>query len=425
MLLKGNGKNKCVFIRFLSSKYSSVNGELSSMGRIGRFMSTEAEKQFRRDRRQLLVKRKLDLDGDEDVENNADDEEESDDSADSDSDSEEEASVVSFEQVSDDEDLVKRQHNPKTEEDLSKPTTVREQETRDKLQNVNKGKDGDAKPKEKTKPQAPGEKVSSEIKDITSYQETTQSLALRLLDMNVGDSSDEGGDEDCAYFLDGVDQTFSTAKDVMDIIGKKSGNKNSAPEDIPAKKSDFQALSERSKICCAMLLTKDVPIADDFDNYPLPSTKELEALNKANAESKLIADGAASQVPVKLSKTKVEQLSSASNEVIRVWKSAEDAAATLQISLKDIKQVLSGIYSEDLGDEVGGHRWRYAPEDAEVTKIAAVIKDSDKGKKAFLEFRDKLYDHEKPHHYKNGNRLRDYQIDGVNWLASCWYKVSR
>jgi SNF2 family DNA or RNA helicase len=122
---------------------------------------------------------------------------------------------------------------------------------------------------------------------------------------------------------------------------------------------------------------------------------------------------------VKFSETKIEQLASSSNEVMRVWISAEDAAATLQISLIDLKELLSGRYSEDVGDEVGGYSWRYAPEDAEVSKV---IKENDKGKKAFLEFRDKLYEHEKPFNYKNGNRLRDYQVDGVNWLASCWYK---
>lgn len=395
------------------------------MGRVGRFMSTEAEKQFRRDRRQLLVKRKLDLGGHEEPPPNVDDEEESDDSAgDSDSDSEEDASVASFDQVSDDEDLVKRQQSQKIEE-VNQATIEKTQ-----IETKNKEEAGkSSKEKQKNSPGEESPKGPSDFKDVTANQETTQSLALRLLDMNVGYSSDEGGDEDCAYFLDGVDQTFSTNRDIIETACQDSQEKleNKSDEDIPAKKSDFQALGERSKICCAMLLTKDTPDEDDFDNYPLPSSKEIEAANKVKAEANQGTENddqnSATQAPVKLSKTKIEQLSTVSNEVIRVWKSAEDAAATLQISLKDIKQVLSGIYNEELGDEVGGHRWRYAPEDAEVTKIAAVVKDNDKGKKAFLEFRDKLYDHEKPHNYKNGNRLRDYQIDGVNWLASCWYKV--
>ena len=45
-----------------------------------------------------------------------------------------------------------------------------------------------------------------------------------------------------------------------------------------------------------------------------------------------------------------------------------------------------------------------------------------KTKQAWLEFREKLYDPSEPYPYKNNNRLRDYQVDGVNWLASTWYK---
>ena len=75
------------------------------------------------------------------------------------------------------------------------------------------------------------------------------------------------------------------------------------------------------------------------------------------------------------------------------------------------------------GDDVGGFRWQYALSGAEVTKLETSNgRGSKKGKEAYLEFRDKLYDPAEPHFYKNGNRLRDYQIDGVNWLASTWYK---
>ena len=106
---------------------------------------------------------------------------------------------------------------------------------------------------------------------------------------------------------------------------------------------------------------------------------------------------------------------------MRVWAKAEDAAATLQLSLEDLRSILQGEYSEETGDEVGGYRWRFAAADAEIT-TSGTGPGSKKGKQAFLEFRDKLYDHAKPHLYKNKNKLRDYQIDGVNWLSSCWYK---
>ena len=292
--------------------------------------------------------------------------------------------------------------------------------------------------------------------EVILRQETTRSLSLRLLDIDVGYSSDEAGDEDIAYYLDGVDDTFTTQKDAkllcddtteteqltstdaLDENNKDATKENNSQESLsslhlPAKKTEFTTIGDRSKICAAVALTTVQPDADDFDNYPKPSTKRLAAIKaKAEAEEKAIAEQAAEEVrqkdsisstePQKLSKTKIEQLSTTSNEVIRVWASAEDASATLQLSLKNLKQVLRGVYNEEVGDEVGGYRWRYAVEEAKVTKIADIAAEKDKGRKAFLEFQDKLYDHEKPHNYKNGNRLRDYQVDGVNWLASCWYK---
>ena len=124
----------------------------------------------------------------------------------------------------------------------------------------------------------------------------------------------------------------------------------------------------------------------------------------------------------KRSTVKVEQVAVTTGEVVRVWANAETASATLQISLEDIRSMLKGHYNEELGDEVGGYRWRYALAGAEVTATGGSSRGSKKGKEAFLEFRDKLYDPAIPHIYKNGNKLRDYQVDGVNWLASTWYK---
>ena len=94
---------------------------------------------------------------------------------------------------------------------------------------------------------------------------------------------------------------------------------------------------------------------------------------------------------------------------------------TLQLSLEALQRLLKGKYDAELGDEVGGFRWRYADHDAEVTGKASSGRDSKKGREAYLQFRDKLYDPTKPHNYKNENRLRDYQVDGVNWLAASYY----
>ncbi len=108
--------------------------------------------------------------------------------------------------------------------------------------------------------------------------------------------------------------------------------------------------------------------------------------------------------------------------VCKIWANAEDAAVTLQISLENIQKLLKGEYDAELGDEVGGYRWRYADFDAVVTEKATSGRDSKKGREAYFQFREKLYDPAEPHVYKNENRLRDYQVDGVNWLSSCYYK---
>jgi hypothetical protein len=175
-------------------------------------------------------------------------------------------------------------------------------------------------------------------------------------------------------------------------------------------------------------LTSRPPDAEDFDNFPMPSTKQTEA--QKEKERALEASKALTKVngspgkPVKLSTVKIEQVSIATNEPIHVWASAESASITLQISADQIKRVLTGEYDEDLGDEVGGFRWRYAAAGATVTagNAPSKKKGSKQGKEAWLEFRDRLYDPSVPHHYKNGNRLRDYQVEGVNWLASTYYK---
>lgn len=245
--------------------------------------------------------------------------------------------------------------------------------------------------------------------------------------------------------IDGVDSAFTRENEVS---SKKEEQTDETAEGVqkvkednhktfPAKKTDFSIVGSNAQLQIAMALTGEEPDAADFDNFPHPSEKEIAAIKKkaeedqrkkeeearALEEKRLKEEEAAIEAakPKRKSTTKVEQVSTSTNEIVRIWVNAADAAATMQLPLNAIQTLLSGAYDADIGDEVGGYRWRYADEDAEVTE-KVTGRDSKKGRDAYLEFRDKLYDSNKPHIYKGGNRLRDYQIDGVNWLSSCYYK---
>jgi hypothetical protein len=241
--------------------------------------------------------------------------------------------------------------------------------------------------------------------------------------------------EDWAYFVDGVDATFTTKHEAgaskTAQVGsdrrkprspvKPEANESHQEETVPVKRNDFSMLGDRSKLLAATVLTSQAPNPDEFSNFPQPREGDIP---KGGETILGDLESPSAKKSTKRSTVKVEQLNAMTSEVIRIWANVEVAAATLQIPLNEIRQVLKGEYDEELGDEVGGYRWRYALAGAEVTAPAVTEGNSrsKKGREAWLEFRDKLYDPNDPHVYKNGNRLRDYQVDGVNWLASTWYK---
>jgi hypothetical protein len=479
-LLRESGKNKYAFMRFLENKYAVCNNDLTSVGATGIYAVVEMKKKFAHDRQRVLMQRHQQS-IEEDVKTSK--EEESDHSvAGSDvSDGEsEEDSEGSFEPDSDDEKLVRKETGTSVKKatSLSVPSpdgvkvdfvpvpsppgevkgepvpvssSVNPTQTSFSADVEGNGANvWEKQPMDIVKSSPTKTKSRAEI-PVVVKQETTRSLAYRLLDMDVGYSSDEGGDEDCVYFLDGVDNTFSTFNEVKTLLpestaiekslslSKRKGKKQSADESdeidsdrlLPAKKTQFMSLGNRAKLHAAIALTDQAPDPQDFENFPLSSQKEIDAQKEAEAVEEQSAElkqeetnkTASPSKSVKRSTVKVEQVSVATGEIVRIWANADIAAATLQLPPDELKELLKGEYDEDLGDEIGGYRWRYAAAGAEVTKIAdSTTRGSKKGKEAFLEFRDKLYDPAEPHIYKNGNRLRDYQVDGVNWLASTWYK---
>jgi len=430
-MLRESGKNKYAFMRFLENRFSACSNDLTSLGASGSYALVELRQKISGERKRLLFQRKQKF---HHVEESIDIEEEEEKVIENDEEeSEEDGSEGEFEPDSDDEDLGQKVNSESPENGKiplhsGAPTIESKKGGNRKDANIAKSEEANCR-------------------TVVVRQETTQSLANRLLDIDVGYSSDECCDEDCIFYVDGVDETFTTSiksKSTKEVLQDATGEepqlkseKDEAEQEkfvLPMKRNEFSSLGERAKVNAAIAVTTLEADPSDFVEFPGPSPKEIEARQKAEEEAKqgsevdLGPGGEAAEqnspTKTKRSTVKVEQISVATGDAMHVWANAEAAAATLQISLDDIKRMLKGKYDEELGDEVGGYRWKYALAGAEVTAkgVGGSSRGSKKGKEAFLEFRDKLYDHADPHVYINGNRLRDYQVDGVNWLASTWYK---
>jgi hypothetical protein len=163
-----------------------------------------------------------------------------------------------------------------------------------------------------------------------------------------------------ALQFDGVDATFtpfvhppeaplSTDEDkknetengkVTDDAAKEITNDKPEASQVfyPVKKDDFSLLGQNSQLQLAIALTNHEADPHDFDNFPHPSQKEIAAVKaKEEAEAraleeKRLREEAAlleAQKPKVKSTTKVEQVSTVSNEVVHIWASAEDAAAVM------------------------------------------------------------------------------------------------
>lgn len=411
-ILRESGNNKFAFMRFLENRFSICDSSLASVGSVGKYAIEELQKKFKADRQRMVVHRTQELIEEEEPLDQSEDEE---DAPEKDSDDESEGSEGEFQPDSDiDDDEVAQKNVAKT--DVSVPEKPKEEALAAEVKPVPVESVQETVAKEEAKLDGPVYK-----------QETTRSLGFQLLDVDLGYSSDEGGDEDCAYYLDGVDSTFTCMEDLSDLVpakkpilspkGKAKKEEKVEPS-IPARQNEFSAQGERSKLAAAVALSTKAPKDEDFENFPYPAKSAENPADEKLSQSP-------SPTKTKRSTVKVEQISVSTGEVLHVWANVESAAATLQLPLNQLKQVLRGEYDEEYGDEVGGYKWGYAMAGAKVT---AGNDNSSRGgggkkaKEAWLEFRDKLYDPSEPHHYKNGNRLRDYQVDGVNWLASTWYK---
>jgi hypothetical protein len=406
-MLRDSGKNSFAVMRFLEHRYASALGDTCSTGSQGRYAVEELKKKFISDRRQLIVHRVELLSEEKEDQKKNDDYS----AASANPDEEDNSSEGSFQLDSDEEAL----NNPEDQNDSEYAKEPNEAPDDIKASDEEKTDSPEACVDSHFEKPQNGEVIET---SLTIRPEKTQSLAFRLLNMDIGYSSDEGGDEDKAYFIDGVDDTYTTRMALMNSVRPDS---HSSKKTVPVKRNEFSGLGDRSQLVAAVALTSKQPDVENFDeNFPFFSKKAIEEKEAAAAAENQANTASSQEKQTKRSTVKVEQISVDTGETINVWTNVESAAATLQLSLNDIKRVLKGEYDDDFSDEVGGFRWQYATTGAIVT--AGESKRTKKGKEVWLEFRDKLYDPNEPHIYKNYNRLRDYQVEGVNWLASTFYR---
>jgi len=275
------------YVRFVHDNCGGVDGGLStSCGSLGRFLYKDLSSKYKEDRRRLLAKRSLALlkaEEEKDEESTSDNESASDDSDDSDSDE----SASGIEPDSEDEALLQENESDSDSQgDAGDALT-----SGGALASVGDGKDN--------KTQA--EKELSELIDAqVSKQESTRHLDYGLLGLDVGYSSDEGGDEDVAYYvsdiawyimacllfflkpstathftlpfshllqIDGVDGAFTRANEVPLKPVSKVPSKDTAADEVDAlrvKKTDFSIIGKTAQLQVAVALTSNKPDHLDF-----------------------------------------------------------------------------------------------------------------------------------------------------------------
>jgi hypothetical protein len=201
--------NTFAYMRLVHQESMADGGFTTSCGPLGRYLYDDLSTAFKTDRRRLLAKRSLALirseeekDGDstssDDAADGLDDDSDSDESAsDIEPDSEDEALLkekpsIFSDDSSDSTDDSRRIGNAPSEDASGANEIVQPQ-------GVTKENEATAAEKEvKVLTEAP------ELESVIHKQESTRHLAYRVLGIDVGYSSDEGGDEDVAYYVSSI-----------------------------------------------------------------------------------------------------------------------------------------------------------------------------------------------------------------------------
>ena len=176
-------------------------------------------------------------------------------------------------------------------------------------------------------------------------------------------------------------------------------------------KADWDKMNRVGRLTAAVAFSGGRPNEKQHEGYPFRPVDaksidiafDLEALKRKLKEEEEAAAAAAGPVV-----RRIDQLDMEGNVVKTFSSLAEASGETLVPAIR-----IKAAADSESAEPTGGFRWRYS-EEPNTARTRA------RGRR----FYSKLYHHDNPPTFKNGNTLRDYQIDGLNWLLTSYYKKS-
>jgi hypothetical protein len=248
-----------------------------------------------------------------------------------------------------------------------------------------------------------------DYKSIDSYDTTSDLSSDDERRPDGDDDDDEYKEEDEEEIEDEDDDELVDEDEDEEVDRKKSKSKpvekesssNSAPA-TTSKPTAYEPEGPVSRLLRAVNQSEYPPIKSDWVKYVLELATESAPL--------------VSKIPNANRGKKVEQYDMVSNQLLRTWPSIIYASRGLNIPTNEIFAALT-----DSKDAAGGFKWKYSSESTNPS-------GENPGEEVEEDFEEEKKDNTwqlklptKSKEYKNGGTLRDYQVEGLNWLLRCWY----
>jgi superfamily II DNA or RNA helicase len=214
-----------------------------------------------------------------------------------------------------------------------------------------------------------------------------------------GYHSMDSRDSDSA--LDSTEEESDSDEEGSEMEWDSDDSSSSEPDFKPTK-AKVHVEESNGPVCRLLRAVNETdypPNRQEWSNYILEMGTEKWA-SGLNAASTTLKAG-----------SRIDQLDSVSGVVIDTWDSINAASRQLGISPAAISSCLMGK-----ADEAGGFKWRISSQQS-----GSAVEDEDEvvDDKKDEAWKSKL--HTKTKEYLSGGTLRDYQLQGLNWLLRCWY----